>query len=110
MPAHGAAVPALAEARAYLDLSESLLGSFDPRLLAIGGLSGSGKSTLAAAAAPHLGAPPGARSLNSDRIRKRLHGVPADARLPESAYRPEMSETVYAALRSREAARTLAAG
>ena len=102
-------VPALAEARAYFELARSLLGSFDPGLLAIGGLSGSGKSTLAAAVASHLGPPPGARILNSDRVRKRLHGVPAEARLPKSAYGPEISEAVYAALR-REAARTLATG
>ena len=102
-------VPALAEARAYFELARSLLGSFDPGLLAIGGLSGSGKSTLAAAVASHLGPPPGARILNSDRVRKRLHGVPAEARLPKSAYGPEISEAVHAALR-REAARTLATG
>ncbi|MFN7174227.1 MAG: AAA family ATPase, partial [Thermaurantiacus tibetensis] len=35
-----------------------------------------------------LGAPPGARHLRSDVIRKRLHGVPPETRLPPSAYGP----------------------
>src|SRR5829696_8173972 len=81
-----AAAPLLAEAQAYFDLALSLLRGASPKLLAIGGLSGSGKSTVAALVAPHLGAAPGARILNSDRIRKRLHGVSAETRLPESAY------------------------
>jgi hypothetical protein len=104
-----AAAPLLAEAQAYFDLALSLLCDAGPRLLAIGGLSGSGKSTVAALVAPHLGAAPGARILNSDRIRKRLHGVSAETRLPESAYRPELSKTVYATMR-QEAAQALAAG
>lgn len=59
--------------------------------------------------APHLGASPGARILNSDRIRKLLHGAPVHARLPESSYRPEVSEQVYAILR-QEAGRALHVG
>jgi predicted kinase len=58
-------------------------------------LSGSGKSTVAAGIAPAIGPPPGARVLTSDRIRKRLSGVEPEARLPEAAYRSEMSERVY---------------
>lgn len=104
-----AAAPLLAEAQAYSDLARSLLRGAGPKLLAIGGLSGSGKSTVAALVAPHLGAAPGARILNTDRIRKRLHGVSAETRLPESAYRPELSEMVYATMR-QEAAQALAAG
>jgi 2-phosphoglycerate kinase len=80
-----AASPTLTEARAYFDLAVSLLRGGGPKLLAIGGLSGSGKSTVAAMVAPHLGAAPGARMLNSDRIRKRLLGVSAETRLPGSA-------------------------
>ena len=100
---------ALVEARAYFDLAMTFLRSAHPVLVGIGGLSGSGKSTLAALVAPRLGAPPGARVLNSDRIRKRSYGVAAEQRLPESAYRPEVSEKVYTMLHG-EAARTLAAG
>jgi predicted kinase len=86
-----------------------LLERRDPILLAIGGFSGSGKSTIASLVAPHLGPPPGARTLNSDRIRKRMHGAAAEERLPALAYRPEVSDEVYRRLR-REAADVLAAG
>ena len=97
------------EARAYFDLASVLLQRRDPVLLAVGGFSGSGKSTIASLAAPHLGPPPGARVLNSDRIRKRMHGAAAEDRLPASAYRPEASDEVYATMR-REAADVLAGG
>jgi aminoglycoside phosphotransferase family enzyme/predicted kinase len=103
-----AAASIRAEARAYFDLALACLREQGARLVAIGGLSGTGKSTLAALVAPHVGPPPGARVLNSDRVRKRLWGVPAETRLPAEAYRATVSETVYATLQ-REAARTLAA-
>jgi predicted kinase/ribosomal protein S18 acetylase RimI-like enzyme/predicted peroxiredoxin len=67
----------------------------------VGGLSGSGKSTLAAALAPELGAPPGARLIESDRVRKAMFGVEPGTRLPEDAYRTEVSDRVYATLASR---------
>jgi uncharacterized protein len=86
------------EALAYFDLASSLLVQGQTRLLAFGGFSGSGKSTQAAHVAPRIGLPPGARVLNSDRIRKRLHGVPAEEHLPKSAYHPEVSRQVYTAL------------
>jgi aminoglycoside phosphotransferase family enzyme/predicted kinase len=94
----------LAEARSYFTLALELLAQPPARLLAIGGLSGSGKTTIADALAPHAGAPPGARILESDRIRKAMHGVPAQARLPDEAYRPEISQRVYAQMASRAAA------
>lgn len=84
-----------AEARAYFDLARDLLRARPARLVGIGGLSGSGKTTVAEALAPHVGAPPGARVVESDRIRKAMHGVPAETRLPDKAYRPEVSERVY---------------
>lgn len=84
-----------AEARSYFDLARDLLREFPPRLIAIGGLSGSGKTTIAEALAAHVGAPPGARIVESDRIRKAMHGVPPETRLPDSAYRPEISQKVY---------------
>jgi uncharacterized protein len=65
------------------------------RLIAIGGLSGSGKSTVAAALAPELGARPGARLLRSDVSRKRLFDAAPEARLPEDAYKPEVTARVY---------------
>ena len=94
----------LAEAHAYLDLAGDLLQPRSPRLVAIGGWSGSGKSTIAAALAPEIGAPPGARILNSDRLRKRLHNVRPEVKLDENAYRPEISAKVYAVMREEAAA------
>ncbi|PVE24153.1 aminoglycoside phosphotransferase [Microvirga sp. KLBC 81] len=97
------------EARAYFDLAVDLLKSTDPMLVALGGLSGTGKSTMASLIAPSIGAAPGARILNTDRIRKRMYGLPVEVRLPKAAYRPEVSQKVYAALR-QEAAEALVAG
>lgn len=85
----------VAEARSYFELAQALLVETPPRLVAIGGLSGSGKTTVAEALAPRIGAPPGARIVESDRIRKAMHGVPAETKLPDKAYRPGVSERVY---------------
>ncbi|WP_378949763.1 AAA family ATPase [Mesorhizobium sp. ANAO-SY3R2] len=84
------------DARSYFELARTLLAAVPARLVALGGLSGSGKTTVAEALAAHVGAPPGARIVESDRIRKALHGVPAETPLPARAYRPEVSERVYA--------------
>ena len=83
------------EARAYFHLAADLLSERAARFITIGGLSGSGKTTIAETLAAHIGAPPGARIVESDRIRKALHGVPPETRLPEKAYRPEVSDRVY---------------
>ncbi|CDX20679.1 conserved hypothetical protein [Mesorhizobium sp. ORS 3324] len=85
----------IAEARSYFELARALLVETPPRLIAIGGLSGTGKTTVAEALAPRIGAPPGARIVESDRIRKAMHGVPAETKLPDNAYRPAVSERVY---------------
>jgi len=85
----------IAEARSYFQLAQTLLAQTPARLVAIGGLSGSGKTTVAEALAPQIGAPPGARIVESDRIRKAMHGVPAETKLPDKAYRPGVSERVY---------------
>jgi aminoglycoside phosphotransferase family enzyme/predicted kinase len=84
-----------AEARSYFDVACLMLQKHTARLIAIGGLSGSGKTTIAEALAAHVGAPPGARIVESDRIRKAMHGVAPETRLPEKAYRPEVSAKVY---------------
>lgn len=83
------------EARSYFDLALSLLETEPPRLIVIGGLSGSGKTTIAEMLAAQFGSPPGARIIESDRIRKAMYGVVAEARLPPGAYRPEISARVY---------------
>ncbi|MGJ0506357.1 MAG: AAA family ATPase [Methylocystis sp.] len=83
-------------ARAFFDASRALLREPHGAIVAIGGFSGSGKSSVAAALAPRLDAPaPGARILNSDRIRKRLFGAQPTERLPADAYRGEVSARVY---------------
>ena len=88
----------VAEAQNYLDLAMSMLEPAAPILVAIGGLSGSGKSTVAAGIAHLIGAPPGARVLASDRIRKHLAGVPPESTLPPHTYTREASERVYRTL------------
>ena len=88
----------LTDAAGYLKLARRLLEPVPPQLVAIGGLSGTGKSTLAYALAPRLGRPPGARVLRSDVIRKRLHGLPPETRLPVQGYASDVSTAVYAAL------------
>lgn len=89
------AVRLVGEARSYFDLANGLLEHAPPRLIAIGGLSGSGKTTVADRLAARVGAPAGARIVESDRIRKALHGVSAETRLPVSAYQPDVSKKVY---------------
>ncbi len=98
-----------AAAFSYLDLARELLRPEPARLVAIGGFSGSGKTRVAAAIADAIGAPPGARVLSSDRIRKRMGGVAPGTRLPASAYRPEVSRAVYETL-ARDAEYLLALG
>jgi hypothetical protein len=72
-------------------LPTSAIDHSRPLILAIGGLPGTGKSTLARLLAPELGAAPGALVLRSDEIRKRVHGVAPEDRLPESAYGEQTS-------------------
>ncbi|WP_087003622.1 AAA family ATPase [Rhizobium sullae] len=84
-----------AEAQSYFELARELLVARPPRLIALGGLSGSGKTTVAERLASHIGMAPGARIVESDRLRKAMHGVPAETRLPRAAYRREVSERVY---------------
>jgi predicted kinase len=84
-----------AEARSYFDLALFLLEPKPPRLIVIGGLSGSGKTTVSGILAAQYGTPPGARIIESDRVRKAMHGVAAETPLPADAYRPEISEKVY---------------
>jgi aminoglycoside phosphotransferase family enzyme/predicted kinase len=85
-------------ARSYFELAKNLLQSGPVRILAVGGLSGSGKSHVAEAIAHEIGVPPGARILESDRIRKRLFDVSPETKLPDSAYKVETSEKVYAGI------------
>ncbi|MFV0513571.1 MAG: AAA family ATPase [Jhaorihella sp.] len=90
-----------ADARRYFDLARALLQPAPLHAVVIGGFSGTGKTTLAEALAAHVGPPPGARIVESDRTRKALFGVPGDTRLPARAYRDDVSERVYAAMAER---------
>lgn len=101
----------LAEAaRSYFELARALLRPVPGGLVAIGGLSGSGKTTVAEALAPLLGAPPGARIVESDRVRKGLFSVSAETRLPDAAYAPDVSARVYGTLADRAGAILRAGG
>lgn len=86
------------EAIAYRDLALDLLQAKKPVLVVIGGLSGSGKSTLAEAIAPYIGLAPGARLLESDRLRRAMLGHTRGHPMPPEAYDPEVSARVYAAI------------
>lgn len=88
----------LARAQSYFQLASALLRPTSPCLVAIAGLSGSGKTTVAELLAPRIGSPPGARILESDRIRKAIHGVSPETRLGEDAYGADISAKVYAEL------------
>ena len=86
------------EADRYLDAAEHYLDPAPVMVVAIGGLPGTGKSTLARVVAAELGRAPGALVLRSDEIRKRLHGVAPETRLPDAAYAETMSARVFALL------------
>ncbi|WP_244564276.1 bifunctional aminoglycoside phosphotransferase/ATP-binding protein [Rhizobium sp. RU36D] len=88
-------------AKAYFDFAADLLKPSQPRLIAIGGFSGTGKSTLAEALVPRIGQPPGARILESDRLRKALYATELSTRLPLEAYQPDVSAKVYALMRDK---------
>jgi aminoglycoside phosphotransferase family enzyme/predicted kinase len=96
-------------ARDYFALAAKLIAPPQPQLIAIGGLSGTGKSMLARMLAPTVAPVPGAVWLRSDVARKALFGVAETERLPQSAYAPEVTARVYAAL-AEKARRVVAAG
>jgi hypothetical protein len=82
-------------ARTYFELAYRLIRPAASRLVAIGGLSGTGKSVLARALAPDVNPEPGAVVLRSDVLRKQLLHVNETDRLPESAYRTEITRQIY---------------
>ena len=96
-------------ARAYFELARLTIAPKAPVLIAVGGLSGTGKSLLARALAPSVLPQPGAVVLRSDVLRKQLFNVSETDRLPESAYRPEITAQIYEILLQR-AVRVLAQG
>jgi aminoglycoside phosphotransferase family enzyme/predicted kinase len=96
-------------ARVYFELAIRLIRPAAPMLIAVGGLSGTGKSVLARGLAPHVNPDPGAVLLRSDVLRKRLLHVAETDRLPEGAYRPEITRQIYDTL-GQHATRVLSQG
>lgn len=96
-------------AMTYFRLAAELIAPPPARLIAVGGLSGTGKSALARSLAPLVAPSPGALVLRSDVERKRLFGIDEKTRLPQDAYRPEVTAEVYRLLGCK-AAEVLAAG
>ncbi len=97
------------KAHGYIALAQKLLAPVRPQLVAIGGLSGTGKSMLARALASGIQPLPGAVVLRSDIERKALFRAGETERLAQSAYTPEVTAKVYAAL-AEKALRAIAAG
>lgn len=91
------------EACGYLELGLQFLEPGMPRLVAIGGYSGSGKSTLARLLGPRLGGPAGAIVVRSDVVRKTIHGVAPEEKLPAEAYAEEVSRRVHDRMRAHAA-------
>jgi predicted kinase len=69
-----------------------------PLMIAVGGLSGSGKTTLARGLRDRM---PGSVMLDSDEVRKEMHGVSPETPLPDSAYTPENTAAFIQYIRSR---------
>ncbi|MGZ5872809.1 MAG: bifunctional aminoglycoside phosphotransferase/ATP-binding protein [Bradyrhizobium sp.] len=88
-------------ARVYFDLARRTIRPCPPTLVAVGGLSGTGKSVLARALAPAVPPPPGAVVLRSDVLRKQHFQIKETDRLPESAYRAEVTAKIYETLLQR---------
>lgn len=80
------------------DAADAILAPMGAQLIAVGGLSGTGKSTLSRLLGGHIGRKPGARVLRSDVFRKRLAGLPPEARLPASHYTRRNDAETYEAL------------
>jgi uncharacterized protein len=99
----------MSSARIYFELARQTIHPPAPALIAVGGLSGTGKSALARALAPSIPPLPGAVVLRTDVLRKQLFEVDETDRLPESAYRPEITAQIYEMLTQR-ASRILAQG
>ena len=91
----------MCSAQAYFKLAQQLIHPPAPTLVAVGGLSGTGKSVLARGLAPIVAPQPGAVVLRSDVLRKQQFGINETDRLPGSAYRPELTATIYRLLMQR---------
>lgn len=93
--ARGGSAATPKQATDFLAFAERLITPRSAGLVAVGGLSGTGKSVLARALGGDCGAPPGARILRSDVLRKRLAGISSERRLSPALYTPRANRTVY---------------
>jgi len=96
-------------AQTYFELAQRTIHPSAPMLVAVGGLSGTGKSVTARALAPVIPPLPGAVVLRTDVLRKQYFQIKETERLPESAYRPEVTAKIYKTL-SQRASRILVQG
>lgn len=99
-------------ARRHLELAARSLSPRPPGgLVLVGGVVGSGKSSASEVLAEAIGGSPGAAVIASDRLRKRLAGLPATTRVTAERdaglYAPEARRRVYRAVLER--ARAVAA-
>src|SRR5262249_20683803 len=96
-------------ARRYFDFACRSIAPQPAVLIAVGGLSGTGKSLLARTWATDFGPDPGAVVLRSDIERKELFGKKDEDKLPADAYKPPVTQRVYATIIDK-ARRAIAAG
>jgi aminoglycoside phosphotransferase family enzyme/predicted kinase len=96
------------EAQARVARAVSILGERHPRLVALGGLQSGTKSALASALAAVLGPAGSVRVLSTEPIRRGLLNIRSHERLPHTAYEPQLTEKVHAAMRAK--ARRLLSG
>jgi aminoglycoside phosphotransferase family enzyme/predicted kinase len=89
------------QAQRYFELAQHVIDPPPAMLVAVGGLSGTGKSVAARALAPDIMPEPGAVVLRTDVLRKQLFKAREEDRLPESAYRQEVTGQVYGMIASR---------
>jgi len=89
------------EAQAHVAFAVSMLAKPRPRLVALGGLESSPKSMLARSLAVVLAPVGSVRVLSTEPIRKKLLDMPPHARPRHTAYGPQVTEQVYAAMTAK---------
>jgi uncharacterized protein len=89
------------EAQAHVALAASILGERHPRLVALGGLQSGTKSALASALAAVLGPAVSVRVLSSEPVRRKLLNIRPHERPPHTAYEPQFTEQVHAAMTAK---------
>jgi uncharacterized protein len=94
------AATVMASAKSMFELARALLQKSPPRFVAFGGFGGSRKTSIVEQVATEMRPIPGARILRSDIVRHSVAGIPLDQRLSAHAYRPEIADRAYDALRA----------